>query len=180
MNVAAPAVGLPAGTVALLRRRAARLRAPAVELAEGGTTFWAAEFPLGEETHAIPLEALRSALPMRLVTPVPLAPTHVIGVLRYQGQVITALSMAALLGAPACHLDPAVLLVVDPGGGALTAVDCEQIPKPVAYPRARVDEARATNLGAVLPLLLPGEPRRRVHLIEPSRLLDRPRWGGSP
>lgn len=168
----------PPEALALLRRRAERLRAAPSDAAEDASLLWAAEFSLGEDTYAIALDALRAAVPLRLVTPVPLSAPHVIGILRWQGQMITAMSLAAMLDASGWRLDPAVLLVVDPGWGALTALDCEQIPKPTAYPRARVEEARATTDGPVLPLLLPGEPRRRVQLIDLKRLLDRRRAEG--
>ena len=85
----------------------------------------------------MPLESLRAALPLRLVTPVPLSQPHVIGVLRYQGQVLAALSLASLLGGHGWRQDPAVLLVVDRGDGELCALDCEAIPRPFEPARRR-------------------------------------------
>ena len=154
----------------LLVRRTARLRAqpPA---AEEEAVFWAAEFPVGEERWALPLESLRAAVPLRMVTPVPLSPPHVVGILRFQGQVIPALSLSALLGGRGWREDPAVLLVVDPGLGRLLAVDCEQIPKPVALPLSLVEEARARARGPVVELTLPG--LRTLNLIELRELIAR-------
>jgi purine-binding chemotaxis protein CheW len=154
---AAPAAPdlLPQDLRDLLERRAARLRAPAPS-PEEEQLFWVAEFPLGEERWALPLSALRAAVPLRMVTPVPLSPPHVVGILRFQGQIISALSLSALLGGHGWREDPAVLLVVDPGLGRLVALDCETIPKPVALPLSLVQDARARSHGAVCELSLPG------------------------
>ena len=152
----------------LLERRAARLREE-TPAPEEETVFWAAEFPVGEERWALPLSALRAAVPLRTVTPVPLSPPHVVGILRFQGQVISALSLSALLGGRGWREDPAVLLVVDPGLGRLVALDCEQIPKPVALPQSLVEEARTRAHGAVIELTLPG--LRALHLIDLPALI---------
>jgi purine-binding chemotaxis protein CheW len=159
----------------LLDRRAERLRAPAPTAREE-TVLWAAEFPVGEESYALPLEALRGAVPLRMVTAVPLSPPHVVGILRFQGQVITAMSLSSLLGGRGWREDPAVLLVVDPGlGGRLVALDCERIPKPVQLPFAAVEEAMSRWEGAVVEVTLPGP--RQVNLIDLRKLMDR-RGGG--
>jgi chemotaxis signal transduction protein len=154
----------------LLERRAERARArPHVE---DEALTWLAEFPIGEEQYAIPLEALRAAVPLKMVTPVPLSPPHVIGILRFQGQILTALSLSSLLGGRGWREDPAVLLVVDPGvGGRLLALDCERIPKPVPLPHALVEEARARSTGAVAEVTLPG--LHQVNLLDLRRLMDR-------
>jgi chemotaxis signal transduction protein len=155
----------------LLERRAARLREkPRSDSDEA--VLWAAEFPLGDESHAIPLEALRAAVPLKMVTAVPLSPAHVIGILRFQGQILAALSLASLLGGRGWRDDPAVLLVVDPGlGGRLFALDCERIPKPIPLPLPAVEEARARASGPVAEVTLPG--LKQVNLIDLRRLMDR-------
>jgi purine-binding chemotaxis protein CheW len=155
----------------LLERRAARLRAkPKAESDEA--MLWAAEFPIGDDSYALPLAALRAAVPLRMVTPVPLSPPHVIGILRFQGQILTAMSLASLLGGRGWREDPAVLLVVDPGiGGRLFALDCERIPRPVSLPASAVEEARARSTGALAEVTLPG--MQQVNLIDLRRLIDR-------
>ncbi|HUJ24551.1 MAG TPA: chemotaxis protein CheW [Myxococcales bacterium] len=158
---------------ALLERRAARVREKPREQEE--EFLWVAEFPVGEETYAIPLEALRAAVPLKMVTPVPLSAPHVIGILRFQGQIITALSLASLLGGRGWREDPAVLLVVDPGFGKLLALDCERIPKPTGLPHPLVEEARARATGAIVEITLPGA--RQVLLLDLAQLMDR--RGGS-
>ena len=152
---------LPQELRELLERRAARLRAPAPS-PEEEQTFWVAEFPLGEARWALPLAALRAAVPLRMVTPVPLSPPHVVGILRFQGQIISALSLSALLGGHGWREDPAVLLVVDSGLGRLVALDCETIPKPVALPLSLVQDALARSRGPVCELSLPGAASLRL------------------
>jgi chemotaxis signal transduction protein len=154
----------------LLARRAQRIREKPAE-AEDENLLWVAEFPVGEETYALPLDTLRAAVPLKMVTPVPLSPPHVIGILRFQGQIVTALSLASLLGGRGWREDPAVLLVVDPGFGRLVALDCERIPKPSGLPHAQVAEARALSTGATCEITLAGA--RQVSLLDLLRLMDR-------
>ena len=165
----APSPELDAAALAeLLERRAARLRAPA-PAPEEERLFWAAEFPVGDERWALPLSVLRAAVPLKMVTPVPLSAPHLVGILRFQGQVIPALSLSALLGGHGWREDPAVLLVVDPGLGRLVALDCESIPKPVALPLSLVEEAQDHARGPVWEIVQPGLPTLRLldvgHLI---------------
>lgn len=162
---------LATGLNELLQRRAERIRRKPEAEEDEESVLWVAEFPVGEENYAIPLDVLRAAVPLKMVTPVPLSPPHVIGILRFQGQIVTALSLASLLGGRGWREDPAVLLVVDPGFGRLVALDCERIPKPVGLPHAQVEEARARASGPVLELTLPG--MKQVNLLDLRRLMDR-------
>jgi chemotaxis signal transduction protein len=152
----------------LLDERANRLRGRS-DTTTDESVLMVAEFPLGEERYAIPLDSLRAALPLRLVTPVPLSQPHVIGVLRYQGQVLAALSLAALLGGHGWRQDPAVLLVVERGDGELCALDCEAIPRPLSIPTVAVEAARAQAEGPVTQVLMSGS-RQVIHLIDLPRL----------
>jgi chemotaxis signal transduction protein len=121
------------------------------------------------ETHyAVPLPALRAALPLRMVTPIPLSAPHVIGILRFQGELISALSMGSLLSANGWRRDPAVLLVVDAGTGRTVALDCEEIPKALMLPAVHVDQARQRG-GSTHEIITPDQ--RVVLLIDLPRLL---------
>lgn len=168
-NLRNPEVVESAEALELLARRAERLKARG-DKGQEEATLWVAEFPLGEERFALPLEALRAALPLRMVTPVPLSHAHVVGILRFQGQVITALSLASLLGARGWRQDPAVLLVVE-RGGELVALDCEQIPRPVQLAVRDVEAARGRQVGDVLEV--PAGKDKLVQLIDLERLLSR-------
>jgi purine-binding chemotaxis protein CheW len=156
-------------TQELLVQRAERLRATPTS-ASDGPVEWVAEFPVGDERFAIPLSALRAVVPLRRVTPVPLSRPHIVGILRFQGQLITALSMASLLGVKGWRQDPAVLLVVDPGWARLVAIDCEEVPRPIGLAAAALEDARSRGLKPVLEVAHGGH---LVHLIDLGRLLDR-------
>lgn len=160
---------LDAKTREVLAQRAERLRAPAVAANEGPVE-WVGEFPVGDERFAIPLSALRAAIPLRRVTPVPLSRPHIVGILRFQGHILTALSMASLLGIKGWGQDPEVLLVVDPGWGPLVAIDCERVPRPIGLALPAVEEARARGGKPILEVAHDGHI---VNLLDLSKLLDR-------
>jgi hypothetical protein len=113
---AAPLI-TPEEEAQILELRAARLRAKPTSVADEAP-FWVAEFPVGDEQYAIPLGLLRACIPLKMVTPVPLSPPHVIGVVRFQGEILSAFSMSALLEGKGWRTDPSVLLVVDQGRGS--------------------------------------------------------------
>ncbi len=156
----------------LLERRATRLRAPPVE-EEQDASILLAEFPVGGDRYAIPLDALRVALPLRLVRPVPLSPPHIVGIFRYEGRILTALSLAAILGVRGWRQDPSVLLVMTGPGGQLTAVDCEAIPRPLTLPRAALDHARAQAPSAPLLDVIAGDSGVVRIAVDLHRLLER-------
>jgi purine-binding chemotaxis protein CheW len=142
--------------VALLRARAAELARGTVELAPEVEGLLAALFGVGEETYAIPLELLRAAMPLTALTPVPLAPPHVVGIVRFRGQAVTVLSFAALFGVGGWRVDPAVLVVLEGPEGRLIAIDCEHIPRAATLPAAAIAAARAAaplGSGGKSPLL---------------------------
>ena len=130
---------------ALLKARATELALDTAELAHEEEALAAALFSVGEEVYAIPLEHLRAAIPLATVTPIPLAPPHVIGIVRFRGQAVTVLSFAALFGVGGWRVDPAVLVVLEWPGGRLIAVDCEHIPRAAALPRAAIAMARGAQ-----------------------------------
>lgn len=154
----------------ILQLRATRLRSKPTS-AQEEIPFWAAEFPVGDEQYAIPLNALRACVPLKMVTPVPLSPPHVIGVLRFQGEILTAFSLSALLEGRGWRADPSVLLVVDQGWGELLALDCEAIPRQVALPVQAVERAQASQSGAIAAVPIPG--KKIIHLIDLPRLLEK-------
>jgi len=154
---------------ALLQARAAELARAAAGLEREEEGLIAALFAVGEEQYAIPLEHLRAAIPLTTVTPVPLAPPHVIGIVRFRGQAVTVLSFAAIFGIGGWRVDPAVLVVLEGPGGRLIAVDCEHIPRAATLPRAAIEAARAAGARPLVELALP-EHGRVLLLAELSPL----------
>jgi purine-binding chemotaxis protein CheW len=157
----------------LLEKRALQVSVKPAAQDVDEALFWIAEFPLGDSQMAVPLESMRAALPLKGVTPVPLARSNVIGILRFQGQVITVLSLASLLGNPGWREDPQTLLVLEVGGGRLIAVDCEQIPKPAAIPLRLVEQARAQGSAKGPSFEVRTPDRRQVQILDLQRLFDR-------
>ena len=95
----------------LLEQRAERLRLrKADKQDEDGA--WAAEFELGGERYALPLERLRACLPLKGVAPVPLAKRGVVGITRWEGKVVAVFSLSSLLGLRGWRRDPSVLLLM--------------------------------------------------------------------
>ncbi len=153
----------------LLERRAARLAKPREDLREV-PVLWVAEFAIGESHYAIPLSSLRAAVPLKRVTPTPLSPAHVIGILRYQGQFITAVSLSSILGVTGWEGDPVVLLVVDTGRGKLVALDCEQLPNAISLGLEDVEAARRLAKGPIAEVRV---GPRTLGLLDVARLMDR-------
>jgi purine-binding chemotaxis protein CheW len=158
----------------ILALRAARLRA--VSVAADEAVVWIAQFPLADETYAVPLSRLRAAIPLRQVRAVPLSAPHVVGTLLFQGELITALSLASLVGVRGWQTDPSTLLVVDVGEGRSCAVDCEAVPRPVTVARKIFEgaEVRAASNGTAE---LSTDGRKPMVLIDLPALLAAARGG---
>jgi len=168
--------GVTAEDALLLSMRAERLRSvPTSQEAEA--QFWAAELPVGQETFALPLAALRGCIPLRLVTHLPLAPSHVLGVVPFQGEIVTAFSLSMLLGGRGWTTDPFVLVLVRLAGGQTVALDCEQIPVQVEIPRSEVDRRTLVPDAIAAPVVVPGP--RVIQLIDIERLTRRIQEGAS-
>ena len=148
----APATELEA---ALLRGRADELARGPTEVEPEDEGLAVAMFPMGEDSYAISLEHLRAAIPLATVTPVPQAPPHVIGIVRFRGQAVTVLSFAAIFGVGGWRVDPAVLVVIEGPDRRLVAIDCEQIPRPGTLPLDAIAMARSAAPGPVVELALP-------------------------
>jgi purine-binding chemotaxis protein CheW len=153
----------------LLRTRAAELAHGTTEIEPEDEGLAAAMFSVGEEIYAIPLEHLRAAIPLTAVTPIPQAPPHVIGIVRFRGQAVTALSFAAIFGVGGWRVDPGVLVVLEGPDARLIAVDCEHIPRAVTLPLAPIAVARSARTGPVVELALPDIGR--VMLLDDLRPL---------
>ena len=77
-------------------------------------------FTLGKEHFALPVEALAEIYRSRDITPVPLAPRFLTGVVSVHGQLASVLSLAEMLGA-GMENQSGLLLILTPlyGGVAL-------------------------------------------------------------
>jgi purine-binding chemotaxis protein CheW len=159
----------------LLVRRADRIGAPEMESEAEEDSMWVASFVIGDEQFAIPLSALRAAVPRQMVTRVPRSSRLVVGVLQFQGQVIAALSLAALLESQ-WRDDPDILLVVDAGDGHTVALDCAHVPLATVLPLPLFRQAAAHALGPFTRVTVAAGCETTV--IDLRRLLESHNWGG--
>ncbi len=149
---------------ALLERRAERLRTVPPEPPDEERIVWAAALTLGDDVYAFPLQALRGVLPLRAVTPVPLAPPSVVGIARFQGQLLTVFSLASLLGG-AWRVDATIMLVVEHPEG-LFAFECGDVPTTVAIPRASAEASLGGDVGGAGPVqTLEGDTVQLIDLL---------------
>lgn len=157
--------GLDRQSLDLLIERAERVRSHKKDEAieDGG---WIAEFSLGGQAFALPLESVLACIPLRGVTQVPLSKRGVIGILRYQGNVLRVLSLASLLGSRGWRRDPSVLLILKSGREEL-AVDCEEIPRVGQLPMSSMQFAREMGAEGLVELSLPGGRLLRYLNLEP-------------
>jgi len=96
----------------------------------------------------------------------------VVGVTRFQGQLVTVLSLASLLGR-AWATDPTNLLVLEARGSerdAAVAVDCTDVPRTVALPPDSLALSLAAPSGILPVRSVDGEV---VQLIDVGRLIGR-------
>jgi chemotaxis signal transduction protein len=159
-----PDVPVSDAETSLLRARATELAHDTADAEPEEEGRAVAMFSVGEELYAIPLEHLRAAVPLTSVTPVPLAPPHVIGIVRFRGQAVTVLSFAAVFGVGGWRVDPAVLVVLEGPGERLIAVDCEHIPRAATLPATVIAMARSAQKAgdrAVARGVRPRPPARR-------------------
>lgn len=157
---------LDARDARLLEQRAERLRRRKVDNEDEGGV-WAAEFELGGERYALPLERLRACLPLKGVTPVPLARPGVVGIVRWEGRLVAVFSLASVLGLKGWRRDPSVLLLLALGDNAV-GLDCEEIPRSVQLPVPAPAPTAPQDLS--IPVAGRAEPRL-LHWIDPDRLL---------
>ena len=158
--------------VKLLLERAERLR-HRKEAGDDDDGAWAAEFEMGNERYALPLDRLRACLPLKGVAPVPLSRRGVVGITRWEGKVVAVFSLAILLGLRGWRRDPSVLLLLSRGDG-FVGLDCEEIPRSAQLPFQALASAPPAS-GALRPLSLPqgaGAVPRLVQWIDPDRLLE--------
>jgi purine-binding chemotaxis protein CheW len=155
----------------LLEQRAERLRRRKAEAQEEDGA-WAAEFELGGERYALPLERLRACLPLKGVAPVPLAKRGVVGITRWEGRVVAVFSLASLLGLKGWRRDPSVLLLIAKGD-VTVGLDCEEIPRSVQLPFQALAGVALDQAVQALSVPVPGQAQPRlVHWIDPDRLFS--------
>ncbi len=79
-------------------------------------------FMLGGQSFAIPVHQVRDVLRRQPITPVPLAPPAIVGLLNLRGRIVTAIDLRVRLGLPLRGDQAAVTNLVVELGGELYAL----------------------------------------------------------
>ena len=110
------------------------------------TTTRLATFSVGDMLLGITVDLVQEVLRGPTVTPVPLAPHGLVGLLNLRGQILTVVDVRTPLGLPgACDLDGATHCVVRGRAGAVSlVVDC-------AHDVVELDPASVTEVPATVP-----------------------------
>ena len=100
------------------------------------------------ERFGIPVACVHTVFRIEALTPVPLAPPAIAGLVNLRGRIVTAVSLRSRLGLPRSagldglaigieHRGEALALVVDEAGDVVTMLDAVRIDPPRHMPQAR-------------------------------------------
>jgi purine-binding chemotaxis protein CheW len=103
---------------------------------------WIARVEAGGLCFGIPLTSLLGVVPASGLVPVPLSPPHVLGVVRFRGEVLAALSAAWLAGGGASATEQKAFLVAQSPSGRRFALDCQRVPEPMLLREATQGASR--------------------------------------
>jgi purine-binding chemotaxis protein CheW len=93
----------------------------------GRPTHKWATFSVGGETFGLPVEVVQEVLMEQQVTPVPLAPAHVAGLLVLRGQIMPAIDLRRVFGMPARAADAPHRVIVTTAAGRLQALVADDV-----------------------------------------------------
>lgn len=115
--------------------------------------------PVGADWYAVPLASIREVLEPRRITPLPEAPSSLLGVVNMRGEVVPVFDTGLLLGLAATGAEPAAIAVAHTSRGAAG----------LAATAVPVAETLGEGLGDSA--LTHGLERRRAS-VGPATLLD--------
>lgn len=95
-------------------------------IGEQATTMWAT-FMLDGETFALRVEDVQEVLMPQPLTPVPLAPDHIVGLLNLRGQLMSAVDLRKRLNFPVRAADDSTNMLVLKGPEGLVSVVVDDI-----------------------------------------------------
>jgi purine-binding chemotaxis protein CheW len=97
---------------------------------------------VADEVFALPVMQVRDVLQHRQLTPVPLAPRAVAGLLNLRGHIVTAIDLRLRLGLPPRVEDSEVSLVVVENGSELYALVVDRVDDVLRLEERRLETAR--------------------------------------
>ena len=121
---------------------------------------------IGEERFGLPIDCVRTVFRSTAITPVPLAPSRMIGLINLRGHVVTAICMHTSLGLPRPRTEPSLIVAIEyRGEGFALAVDNVgdvhevgedlrvPVPTTISPIRRALTEAAYRTKDAVIPVL---------------------------
>jgi purine-binding chemotaxis protein CheW len=124
---------------------------------------WVA-FLLGDEEYAVEIERVREILKAPVITEVPRAPAHILGVIMVRGEVIAVFDPRRRLGLPAAALGRAARVLVCDGGDGPRGVLVDAVSEVVRLPASAI-EPRPSGIGAASAECIVGIGRDRKRLL---------------
>src|SRR5687767_9977371 len=86
-----------------------------------------ATFQLGGEMFALPVENVQEVLLTQALTPIPLAPKHIVGLLNLRGQVMPVVDLRTRIGLVSREVSESDKLLVVRSEGAMISVIVDEI-----------------------------------------------------
>lgn len=164
----------------LLRQRAQQLASSQEESRDEAMTLWSRDqiylcFRLIDKSYGLPLSAIREAIALRSIVHLPGAPQHIVGLTRLRGQIITLVDLRRFWKKEAIgYVDNPLAIILDMNGVEFGIV-CNGIEGLVELAPEEISEV-PKNVSAPLADCLLGLARREIMLIDPTSLLEQPRF----
>lgn len=133
----------------LQRRTGAPISAAQAQRARAAAATRVFAVSIGDESFGLPIEQVQTVFQIAAITPVPLAPPHIVGLINLRGNILTAICLRRRLGLPpnpesqpfAVSLkvgNENFALIVDAVHDVIELRETDRLPKP-----AHIEEARA-------------------------------------
>lgn len=125
-------------------------------------------FKLAGDVYAAPVALIREIQPTQLLTPVPRAPSTVLGIVSIRGQVVTVIDLRRRLRLPEMpSTNRTRILLVNATGGEQLGLFVDEVLQVYKLAEAEIEPA-ATALGGDVAPYISGIARPRVHVAAKS------------
>lgn len=123
-------------------------------------------FRLAGHLFGVPVGEVQEAVPTRSITPVPLAPPEVLGLMNLRGRILTAIDLRRRLGLPAGAAgEPTMTMVLTPSRGSFGLI-VDALGEVLEADRGRFEKPPETLQGEVRTMI------RGAYTLEPELLLE--------
>lgn len=166
-------IGQMTNKQSILRARAAAVarEAPSPPSPDGQIEL--IEFALGMERYAIRRDFVKEVHPLRDLTPLPGAPSHIAGVVNIRSQVIAVLALKALFGIPDKRAPMARFCLVVDADGARFGIATDGTVGLRVVQKDTIEETLPT-LSKVHSEYVSGITQDHIVILDPIRLINSP------